>query len=125
MPNEFANSEKTPVRQGYFGNGRPGPGRPKGSRNALSESFLSALHRDFQQHGEDAIRGAREESPLGYCKVIASLLPAKVELTKTEGTVSDDDLMDIIRAAMAAEAQQSGLVARPVPGPTVDATGNA
>jgi hypothetical protein len=125
MTETFANLPEK-VRSHLFQKGQaPGPGRPKGSRNALSESFLTALHKDFQEHGADAIRGAREESPLGYCRVIASLLPAKVELTKTEGAVSDDDLMDIIRAAMAAEAQQSGLVARVMPSPTVDALGTA
>ena len=84
------------------------PGRKPGSRNVLSESFLSALYKDFEQHGEAAIEGARAESPLGYCKMIASLLPAKVEVARNDTAVSDDDLMAIIRGAIAHEAKESG-----------------
>jgi len=40
-----------------FQPGNPGgPGRPLGSKNKLSESFLQALAEDFEKHGKDAIR---------------------------------------------------------------------
>lgn len=56
--------------------GNPGgPGRPKGSRNALSEAFLSALHDDFKTHDAAAIEAARAEGSLGYVRMVAGLLP--------------------------------------------------
>jgi len=80
--------------------GAGGPGRPKGSRNKLAESFLDALHRDFLEHGVEAIAAARAESPLGYVKMVASLLPQKVQVETSDlSRVSDDELLAIIRGA--------------------------
>lgn len=81
-----------------FQPGNPGgPGRPKGSRNKLAESFLDALHKDFLEHGVKAIAAARAESPLGYVRIVAGLLPQKLELDRSSANVSDDDLLAIIR----------------------------
>lgn len=79
--------------------GPGGPGRPKGSRNKLAESFLDALHRDFQEHGVEAIAAARAESALGYVRIVASLLPQKLQVESTAGGMSDDELVAIIRQA--------------------------
>ncbi len=79
--------------------GAGGPGRPKGSRNKLAESFLDALHRDFQQHGVEAIAAARAESPLGYVRMVAGLLPQKLQVEGSGGSMSDDELIAIIRGA--------------------------
>jgi hypothetical protein len=51
-----------------------GPGRPKGSRNKLQESFLDALYKDFTANGEAAIKAMRENDPAAYSRVIASLV---------------------------------------------------
>lgn len=58
-------------------------GRPKGARNKLGEGFLNALYDDFKENGPKAIADARSESPLGYVRVCASLLPAEINITKT------------------------------------------
>jgi hypothetical protein len=90
--------------------GPGGPGRPKGSRNALSESFLTALHADFQAHGVEAIAAARAENPLGYVRMVASLLPQKLQV-ESGGGMSDDDLLVIIqRAHDEADAGHGGTV---------------
>jgi hypothetical protein len=65
-------------------------GRPKGSRNKLSEDFVAALYNDFQDHGSAAIAACREEKPDVYVRVIASLLPKDVNMT----TRNLDDLSD-------------------------------
>lgn len=90
-------SEGTKPR-GRFAPGVSGnpSGRPKGSRNKLAESFLDVLYRDWETNGEEAIAAARAESPLGYMKVVASLLPAKVEVERRVTEMSDDDLLRVI-----------------------------
>jgi hypothetical protein len=56
-------------------------GRPIGSRNKLNEKFILALHDDFAEHGAAVVVKVREERPEIYLKVIASILPQKVEAT--------------------------------------------
>jgi hypothetical protein len=59
-------------------------GRPKGSKNKLAEDFLRALSEDFEAHGIEAIRKAREERPAQYVQIVASLMPKDVQVvTKT------------------------------------------
>lgn len=84
-----------------------GPGRPKGSRNRLAESFLDALYQDFQAHGVEAVEAARAESPLGYLKIVAGLLPQKLEVGPGGGSVSDADLLAIIRGAVGGDGEQT------------------
>lgn len=59
------------------------PGRPKGARSKLGEKFAAAMLRDFEEHGEPTIALARMEDPLGYLKVITSIMPK--ELTGEDG----------------------------------------
>ena len=87
-----------PPKEHQFKKGAPG--RPKGSRNAISGDFLAALHADFKKHGADAIAGARAESPLGYCKIIAALLPNRHEVKVDATSVSDAELLAIASEAI-------------------------
>ena len=64
-----------------------GPGRPKGSRNKLAESFLKALADDFEARGVAAIVKVREADPSTYLKVIASLLPKEIDLEVAQSFV--------------------------------------
>lgn len=59
-------------------------GRTKGSKNKLSESFLAALHEDFEQYGAFAIADCRTEDPARYCAIIASLVPKDFSLNNNE-----------------------------------------
>jgi Family of unknown function (DUF5681) len=69
-------------------------GRPKGSRNKLSEDFVAALYDDFQEHGSAAIAACRVEKPDVYVRVIASLLPKDVQLkVQSLDDLTDDQLM--------------------------------
>lgn len=59
---------------------KPGnPGRPKGSRNKLSEDFFKALMEDFETHGTAAIVAMRQEKPNEYAKMVAGLMTKEVE----------------------------------------------
>lgn len=83
-----------------FEPGNPGgPGRKPGSRNKLAEAFLDALHEDFLEHGKAAIEAARQESALGYCRMVAGLLPQKLEVSRVAADLTDAELLAIIRGA--------------------------
>ena len=56
-------------------------GRRRGARNRLSTSFLEALVKDFEEHGEGVIKIARMEEPINYLRLVASTLPKEFEIT--------------------------------------------
>lgn len=60
-------------------------GRPKGSRNRLSEAFLRVLADDFEQNGMEAIERLRSDNPGTYANVIAKLMPKLMELSGPDG----------------------------------------
>lgn len=68
-----------PFKKGAEWNGNAA-GRPKGSRNKLTEDFLSAMAQDFEQHGKAAIVEVRENDPSKYLTVVAQLVPREAEL---------------------------------------------
>lgn len=83
------------VRRGDAGRWLPGhapksPGRPRGSRNKLADSFLDAMLASFNEltesglpAGLDAIRRTRDIDPSTYLRVIAGILPK--EMTGADG----------------------------------------
>ena len=84
---------------GGRGSGKP-PGRPRGSRNALSEAVICALLRDFRQHGQKAIAQVRLRQPAAYLKVLALLVPRehKVELSNAYEGLSTEQIEAYIAA---------------------------
>jgi len=84
-------------------------GRPKSSRNKLGEAFIEALHDDFAENGAAAIKAAREESPLGYVKVCASILPRdlNVNINPLE-ELTDEQLIERIRQLEDAVTREIG-----------------
>lgn len=85
-----------------------GRGRIKGSRNKIAESFLSALHADFEEHGPAVIEKVREERPQDYLKVVASILPKELNI-RVEDELSDAELDQRIRELAAALRIESGI----------------
>jgi hypothetical protein len=72
----------------------PGPGRPKGQRNRLTEIALQALGDDFALHGKETIEKVRRERPHHYLSIVASLLPRQVSIEKLSpfSDISDEEL---------------------------------
>jgi hypothetical protein len=64
---------------GNSGNG----GRPKGSRNKLGEQFVSDLHEEWQRSGPAALKRVAEHDPVAFVKVVANILPSKIDTTLT------------------------------------------
>jgi hypothetical protein len=55
-------------------------GRPKGSKNKLSEDFLHKLYVVFQESGGEAIRRMCAEHPSDFVRVLAGLVPKELLL---------------------------------------------
>ncbi|WP_052763875.1 DUF5681 domain-containing protein [Microvirga massiliensis] len=95
-------------------------GRPKGSRDALSEKFIAELFRDFSSGttARDTIVRVREARPDIYLSLIAKLIPEKKqhELTGRDGgpietrqaaELSDDELARIAAAGRGGAAPEA------------------
>jgi hypothetical protein len=80
-------------------------GRPKGSKNRLSEKTYEELANDFQEHGADAIRIVRMTEPASYLRFVASVLPKEMELAvhaHQVGGIDPEDmpiLIELLKAA--------------------------
>jgi hypothetical protein len=72
--------------------GNPG-GQVKGTRHKLNGDFVRALSKDFDENGIAAIKEARERDPMGYVKVIASLVPKQVEQSQPLDELTDAELV--------------------------------
>jgi hypothetical protein len=94
-----------------FEKGQPRTGgRAKGVRNRLSHSFLEALHKDFEEHGEEAIRICRIEKPNEYVKIVAGLLPKELDITNNTLTEIDDtqlvEFIEYVRVQLEGRAER-------------------
>ena len=85
----------------------PGPGRPKGMRNRLTEVALAALSADFEQHGPATIAEVRRTKPAAYLSIVASLLPRQVQTQNLNplSDISDDELAMIEEMLVATRAK--------------------
>lgn len=72
---------------------RPAPGTPRPTKQRLQGVFVKALADDFTKYGVKAVMRAREEDPLGYLKVIASILPKELEIKRPLEEMTEDDLI--------------------------------
>jgi hypothetical protein len=75
-------------------------GRPKGSRNKLSEIFLKALADDFEAHGKGVVEKVRMERPHDYLKIVAAVMPKRMEIddvgpVRRAADLTDDELAEI------------------------------
>lgn len=66
-----------PWKPGQSGNPK---GRPKGSRNKVTEMFWGDLHAVWQDQGEAALRRCAFHKPEILVQVMAKLMPAKLEI---------------------------------------------
>lgn len=83
-----------PFKKGPEWNGNAA-GRPKGSRNKLTEDFLSAMAEDFEQHGKAAIVEVRENDPSKYLTVVAQLVPKEADI-KVSGSAAFERIWRLI-----------------------------
>ena len=69
-----------PYKPGQSGNPK---GRPKGSRNKLTEDFFRDLSEAWQAFGKPALMTAAWTHPVEFVRVVAQLMPKDVDVTVT------------------------------------------
>jgi hypothetical protein len=83
--NMSENSTRTDGRDRETGRFLPGNsgngGRKKGSRNKLGEQFLLDAYEEWKRSGPAALKTMAETDPGGFVRVIAAILPAKLDVT--------------------------------------------
>jgi Family of unknown function (DUF5681) len=85
-------------------------GRPKGSRNKISEQFWSDLYVAWQEHGATAIATMVTEKPGDFVRMVASLMPKQIDVNEPNGleAMSVEELDDFIKLLEAYLAAGSG-----------------
>ena len=84
-------------------------GRPKGSRNKLGEAFLADLLADWEAHGPVVIAEVRADKPDVYLKVVASILPAQLNVKVSEIDELTDEQLARQFLAIATQLAAAGL----------------
>jgi hypothetical protein len=85
-----------PFKPGQSGNPK---GRPKNARSVVSNKFLNSVMEDYEEFGPAALQKAREDDPMGYIRMVASLLPKEIVVARRENEdMSDDELRREIAA---------------------------
>lgn len=86
------NPKRSPATEFKAGNNANPGGKPVNARNAITKRFLDALAKDFDENGDRAIRSARTSDPMGYVRVVASLLPKEFVVERPLDGMTDDEL---------------------------------
>jgi hypothetical protein len=83
-PSAAPSADTALARGGRFvTGGKPGPGRPKGSRNALAEDFLRDLRDAWNEHGREALARTARDEPGVFIRVVSSIMPRDLAISMT------------------------------------------
>lgn len=78
-----------PIKPGETRN--PG-GKPVGARNSLNAKFLNALIKEFDERGAKAIKDCATKDPSTFVRVLASLQPKELQITRPLDELTDEQL---------------------------------
>jgi len=68
--------------------GKPGPGRPKGSKNKVTQCMRELMRESLDEVGGKAwLRNLAETQPKAYAALVAKIIPTEVKTT-VEGDLS-------------------------------------
>jgi hypothetical protein len=86
-------------------------GRPKGSRNKLTEIFLNIVAKDFADNGAEVIERVRREDPVMYLRIVGSLVPRELIAKREQepdfdyADLTHDEIVELVKA----ERRRSGV----------------
>jgi hypothetical protein len=80
-------SNLKPWKPGESGNPK---GRAKGSRNHLSQAFIDGLCVAYDREGQAAIDRVLKDDPRSFLKLVAQLVPQKIESTLQVSHLSEE-----------------------------------
>lgn len=89
--------------------GNPG-GKPVGTRNALNGEFLKDLQDMWRKGGRRILNRVAEDDPATIVRVVASLQPKEVEITKHFDELTDEQLDAAYHAVRAIISAQGATV---------------
>lgn len=97
---------------------------PGKSSDKLLTTFLAAMAEDFEKYGAVVIQEIRDDNPVAYAKLCASILPKQVSVkVDPEDEMTDEQLLD--RAQKLITALNLGAKESGPDGPEPDADGAA
>ena len=99
---------KEPWKPGQSGNRA---GRPKGSKNKLTEAFWADLAAVWEEHGAAALEAMATTEPAKFVQVLASVMPKEVQVDEFEGMT-----LEQLEAGVAELAAELGVEIRAVAG---------
>ena len=101
------------------GNNQNPAGRPKGSKNKLSEAFLADVAKAWEEQGMAVIQRVIDERPQDFLKVVANILPKDVNMRVTQlDEMSDEQLLNKLKALTElARPMLARVIGPPVPEP--------
>ena len=70
-------SEATQFKKGRSGNAK---GRPKGSKNKLSQKFIENLYAKWQEVGDDALDTLYDLDVGKFVQIVANLVPKDIDI---------------------------------------------
>jgi hypothetical protein len=71
-------------------------GRPRGSRNKLSEAMLADLYADWKAHGTQAIEEVRERRPWEYLRIVALIVRGASDFDSLADGMKNEAIEQII-----------------------------
>tara|TARA_R110002020_G_scaffold193584_1_gene394103 strand:- start:16056 stop:16370 length:315 start_codon:yes stop_codon:yes gene_type:complete len=54
-------------------------GRPRGSRDKMSEALVDAFYADWMENGDEAIRKVREDDISTYVRIAVAMMPKELK----------------------------------------------
>jgi hypothetical protein len=111
-------------RSGRFARGNHIARGRQGSRNKLSERFLSDLQREWRRSGAKALKRVAETDPAQLMKCVANLLPRQLDQTINTNISLFSEIEDFNRAYLFA-LQHIGSIIEHEPEPKmIETNGN-
>lgn len=83
---------------------------PRGDRTKLAKRYFADLYAAWEEQGESVLARAAFHDPMGFARMVAGLMPQKLEITHPTDGLSDERLADLLALAeRMAELKAAGM----------------